>query len=176
MNFVDIKYLFNKDYKKHFVLGMIYTRIENEKIDERRAYTIDQLQSIASVVKEIDFFVQEKYKIAKDRPGSGNTKNIGSTTKINDLKNGTGAFSNLGLNIFDDYWMNYMTNDMARAVDLPKPPYKNLKEYFEQRKRYIQNGLLYASFAKKKMPYVKFLLLIQIFFEGGYYLITLEYF
>ena len=119
------------DYEKHFVLGIIYSRIEEDKIDEKKTYTIDQLQSISSVVKDFDFFIQEKYKIAIDRPGSGNTKNIGSATNIKKLKNGTGPFSKLGLKIFDDYWVNYMTKDMARGVDLPKPPYRNLEEYFK---------------------------------------------
>ena len=30
-----------------------------------------------SVIHDFQFFVQPKYKIAKDQPGSGNTKNIG---------------------------------------------------------------------------------------------------
>ncbi len=31
--------------------------------------------------------------------------------------------------------MNYLTNDMARAVDLEKPPYRNLKEYLAWKQR-----------------------------------------
>ena len=59
-------------------------------------------------MKDFDFIVQEKYKIAKDRPGSGNTKNIGSCVKIAQLKEGSGPFSKLGVKIFDDFWMNYI--------------------------------------------------------------------
>jgi hypothetical protein len=80
-------------------------------------------------VRDFTFFVQEKYKIAADRPGSGNTKNIGSVTKIEDLVNGKGPFSKLGEKVFDDYWMYYLAKDMAKAVDLDRSPYKNLKEY-----------------------------------------------
>lgn len=102
-------------------------------IDENRVYTIDDLEEILSVVKDFDFIVQEKYKIAKDRPGSGNTKNIGSCVKISELKEGTGPFAKLGIKIFDDFWMNYMTVEMSRSAKLRKPPYTNLKEYLKYR-------------------------------------------
>jgi hypothetical protein len=121
------------EYIGHFALGVIYSRIEID-IDERRVYNIDELQNITSVVKDFTFFVQEKYKIATDRPGSGNTKNIGSIIKISDLINGKGPFSNLGEKVFDDYWMFYLTRDMAKAVDLKLSPYKNLSEYFKYKK------------------------------------------
>jgi len=79
----NISFPYN-EYSNHYVLGIIYSRIEDKsKIDERKIYTLDQLQSISSVVKDFEFFVQEKYKIAVDRPGSGNTKNIGSTVNLN---------------------------------------------------------------------------------------------
>lgn len=75
--------------------------------------------------------MQEKYRIAVDRPGSGNTKNIGSVMKIDDLVKGKGPFAELGEEIFDDYWMYYLTKDMAQAIDLKNAPYRNLKEYKE---------------------------------------------
>lgn len=77
------------------------------------------------------FFLQEKYRIASDRPGSGNTKNIGSVIEIDKLINGTGTFATLGEQIFDDYWMYYLTEDMARAAELPKRPYTNLTSYLK---------------------------------------------
>ena len=63
---------------------------------------------------KILLFVQEKWRIAIDRPGSGNTKNIGSVSSIEDLINGNGTFAGLGENVFDDYWINYLTPDMAK--------------------------------------------------------------
>ncbi|MFZ2970927.1 MAG: type II restriction endonuclease [Minisyncoccia bacterium] len=121
-----------KSYSKHYILGVIYTQQE-DLIDENRVYTIEDLEKILSVVKDFDFIVQEKYKIAKDRPGSGNTKNIGSCVKISELKEGTGPFSKLGVKVFDDFWINYMTAEMARSAKLRKPPYRNLKEYLKYR-------------------------------------------
>lgn len=121
------------EYVGHFVLGIIYSRTD-EHLDERKVYCLDELQNITSVVKNFTFFVQEKYKIAIDRPGSGNTKNIGSVVRINELVTGDGPFTKLGEEVFDDYWMYYLTKDMARAVDLKGAPYKNIKEYLQYKK------------------------------------------
>lgn len=125
------------DYSKHYVLGIIYSR-QTEEMDERRIYSLDDLQKILSMIKDIEFVLQEKYRLATDRPGSGNTKNIGSVTRIQDLRDGAGLFAQHGFKVFDDYWMYYLTNDMARQAELARPPYRNLKEYFatrEKRKR-----------------------------------------
>lgn len=94
-------------YMGHFCLGIIYDRIDSSAIDETKSYTVDQLQSIASVVKNFQFFVAEKWKIASDKSGSGNTANIGSINNIADILIENGMFSRLGESWFDDYWMNY---------------------------------------------------------------------
>jgi len=105
-----------QEYVKHLVLGIIYSR-SDEAVDERRVYTLDDLQDIVSVVKDFRFLLQEKWRIAKDRPGSGNTKNIGSVKNIQALVEGNGPFAQYGQEVFDDYWMNYLTTDMAEAID-----------------------------------------------------------
>jgi len=122
------------EYDKHYVLGVIYTK-QDKAIDEYKLYSISDLEKILSVIKDIELILQEKYKLATDRPGSGNTKNIGSVIGIDELINGTGAFAKHGIKVFDDYWMYYMANDMARQHDLKKPPYRNLKEYFEYKEK-----------------------------------------
>jgi len=122
-----------QDYTGHFVLGVIYSRT-NDAGNERNIYQLNELKNITSVIRDFTFFVQEKYKIALDRPGSGNTKNIGSVRNIDTLVQGKGPFAVLGEDVFDDYWMYYLTKDMARAIDLKEAPYKNLKEYREYKK------------------------------------------
>ena len=92
-------------YLAHFCLGIIYER--NVILDKHRIYSIQSLNDIPSVAKNFIFFVTEKWKIASDRGGSGNTANIGSITNITDLINGRGMFSQLGEKWFDDYWINY---------------------------------------------------------------------
>jgi len=123
-----------KDYAKHYVLGVIYSQVKG--VDERKVYNIDGLLDIPSVAKDFDFFIQEKYKIAADRPGSGNTKNIGSTLFLERMVNGKGDFAELGIDVFDDYWMNYRTRAMANAENLKEQPYKNLVEY----RKHIEKG------------------------------------
>ncbi len=94
-------------YQGHFCLGIIYERTDGSTIDETKSYDIGELHSIVSVVKNFQFFVAEKWKIASDKGGSGNTANIGSINNISDILNQKGMFSKLGEQWFDDYWMNY---------------------------------------------------------------------
>lgn len=94
-------------YAGHFCLGIIYNRVDGTTIDETKSYAISELHSIASVVKGFEFFVAEKWRIASDKSGSGNTANIGSINNIVDITQGRGMFSKLGEQWFDDYWMNY---------------------------------------------------------------------
>ena len=91
----------------HFCLGVIYDRLEANRIDETRAWAIADLDSINSVISNLQFFVVEKWRIASDKRGSGNTANIGSIQRITDIVSGNGMFANLGEGWFDDYWMNY---------------------------------------------------------------------
>ncbi len=120
-------------YSGHFVLGVVYSKCD-DAIDERKIFTLEDLDKIPSVIKDFCFFVQPKFRLASSRPGSGNTKNIGSITKLNQLINGTGPFGKLGEEVYDDYWMFYLTRDMAKALEIERP-YTNLKGYLEYKKR-----------------------------------------
>jgi hypothetical protein len=107
------------EYIGHFCLGIIYTRGSAMSVDETKSYTLEQLDSIPSVITDFQFFVAEKWKIASDKSGSGNTANIGSINKIADILSGNGMFSLLGEKWFDDYWMNYgkitVTDDVGKT-------------------------------------------------------------
>lgn len=95
------------DYSGHFCLGIIYSRAELDKNEETRIYSLDELQSIPSVIKNFLFFAEEKWRIASDKGGSGNTANIGSIQKVDDILTGNGVFAKAGKEIFDDYWANF---------------------------------------------------------------------
>lgn len=97
------------DYLGHYCLGIIYDRNEKANIEETKIYKIQEvnLEEISSVISNLDFFVCEKWQIASDKAGSGNTANIGSIKNIYDLLNAKGIFKNLGEEWFDDYWKNY---------------------------------------------------------------------
>ncbi|MEO0075592.1 MAG: type II restriction endonuclease [candidate division WOR-3 bacterium] len=132
----NIQFPYNQ-YTGHYCLGIIYTRTDvsenlaeteifqvqelqeeyetpNKKVGERLVTTVKNLKSITSVIKDFDFFAAEKWKIASDKQGSGNTANIGSILDIEDLKNENGIFSKIGEEWFDEYWINYGTATMVK--------------------------------------------------------------
>ena len=126
----NIQFPYNQ-YKGHFCLGVIYSKSndgENESSDlneteiinvhdlgtssvqdgcERVVNSKDTLKSITSVIKDFEFFFSEKWKIASDSQGSGNTANIGSISNIEHIKEESGVFHKLGEDYFDLYWLNY---------------------------------------------------------------------
>ena len=121
------------DYLGHFCLGIIYDRNENATIDETKSYQLSQLDSIESVVNNFQFFAVEKWKIASDKGGSGNTANIGSINNIEDICNGHGMFSKLGEKWFDDYWMNFNKITMTTEDGTTKK-INTLKDFVEYRR------------------------------------------
>lgn len=125
----NMDYTYNS-YVSHTVLGMLY---EQRVVDdsEKKVYSVDELKAIHSVIEKFIFFVQPKWKIANDIPGSGNTRNIGGITNIQDLMNGKGPFSSLGEDVFNDYWMGYFNKADARTAGIGAPNYHNLKTYQE---------------------------------------------
>lgn len=116
------------DYKCHMVVGILYQQA-SELDGEKTVYSLDQLEAIKSVIENFIFFVQPKWKIALDRPGSGNTRNIGGTDDIAKLISGTGPFAELGEDVFDDYWMNYYNKADAKLSGPGTPNYHNLETY-----------------------------------------------
>jgi len=95
------------DYLGHFCLGVIYTRSDVATEAHPRLHKLEELKSIVSVVRDFQFFAAEKWEIASDSSGSGNTANIGSIVRISDILDGNGVFKKLGEEWFDEYWMNY---------------------------------------------------------------------
>lgn len=102
----NIQYPYN-EYLAHFCIGLIYSRNAPENIIETSTFSISQLKSISSVIKDFKFFSCEKWELASDKGGSGNTANIGSIKNIDDIIKGNGVFNEYGEKIFDDYWMNF---------------------------------------------------------------------
>lgn len=114
-------------YASHLVLGILYKK--SSTVNERSQYSIDELDVIHSVIEDFIFFVQPKWKIASDIPGSGNTRNIGAITNVDDLTEGKGVFAELGEEVFDDYWQNYFNKTDARTCGIGKSRYHNLETY-----------------------------------------------
>lgn len=126
-------------YSSHLVLGMLYKQSQLN-VDECAVYSVDNLDAIHSVIENFIFFVQPKWKIANDIPGSGNTRNIGGITNIQKLLEGKGPFADLGEEVFDDYWKGYFNKVDARTAGIGTPRYKNLttyKEYLRTQKQIL---------------------------------------
>lgn len=126
----NIQYPYD-DYSGHFCLGIIYSRTELDKNEETRTYSIDEVERIPSVIKHFLFFAEEKWKIASDKGGSGNTANIGSVQKIDDILNGNGVFAKAGEELFDDYWANF--GKIEILVDGKRKKLSSFDEYLRYR-------------------------------------------
>lgn len=166
----NIQFPYNQ-YTGHYCLGVIYTRTDvsddlseteiyqvqelqekhetpNKKIGEREVTTVKNLKSITSVIKDFDFFAAEKWKIASDKQGSGNTANIGSIFDIPDLKNENGIFSQLGEEWFDEYWINHGSATMVKEGKPVK--ITTLKDFLEFKGRTDLWKKIVAKSSKKK--------------------------
>ena len=117
------------DYSGHFCLGALYSRTDSGNIDETKVFKINELTSIVSVIKEIQFFACEKWEIASDSQGSGNTANIGSIVSIQDILEGNGVFKKLGEQWFDDYWINY--GEITATREGKQKKITKLRDYLE---------------------------------------------
>ena len=95
------------EYSGHFCLGIIYSRSEIDKNEECKTYSVEDVSKIPAVIRNFLFFAEEKWKIASDKGGSGNTANIGSIQKISDILAGNGVFAKAGEELFDSYWANF---------------------------------------------------------------------
>jgi len=62
--------------------------------------------------------------------------------------NGTGPFSILGEAVYDDYWMYYLTKDMAKALEIERP-YTSIKSYLEYKKKGITQLTEHADEIKR---------------------------
>lgn len=166
----NIQFPYNQ-YTGHYCLGVIYTRTDvsedlseteiyqvqdlqdeheapNKKVGQRKVTTVKHLKSITSVIKDFDFFAAEKWKIASDKQGSGNTANIGSIVDIADLKNGNGIFSKLGEEWFDEYWINHGSATMVKDGKAVK--ITNLKDFLEFKGKTNLWKKIVARTSKKK--------------------------
>ena len=98
----NIQYPYD-EYSGHFCLGIIYTRSIIDKLTETKTYSVNEVMDIPAVIRDFTFFAEEKWRIASDKSGSGNTANIGSIQKIDDIVLGNGVFAKAGEELFDDY-------------------------------------------------------------------------
>lgn len=140
-NSKNIEYKYT-DYSKHYVVGFVYKR--NDSAQESRVYDYTDRSLIEFPYKDVKYFIQEKHKIAGDKPGSGNTENIGSivSRKFSDYESGNGPFAKLGKEIFDIYWKYYPE---YRASE---KPYTSLGEFCDWLPEHIDSVELLHAFER----------------------------
>lgn len=142
----NIQYPYN-EYSGHFCLGIIYSRKSSNKLNETKTYSIDDIAEIPAVINNFIFFAEEKWKIASDKGGSGNTANIGSIQNISDILSGNGVFSKASEELFNDYWANFGKMEIQ---DL-NGKYKKLTSFYDYLKyRGLSENLYNPKASKKK--------------------------
>lgn len=78
------------DFTEHFIVGFIYDW--------------DEDADTLNMVSNIEYIVQEKWKIASKTTGTGTTTAMGSIKNIEDIRNGKGEFNSK--DDFLSYWRN----------------------------------------------------------------------
>jgi len=114
-------------YREHWIVGFIYSRVAGV---EPQVVKITELGKVVAPITDVELIIREKWQVASDRPGSGNTTNIGSITDIQGLRKGKGVFTRFGRKgkeVFEDYWRNFDRNTPRK--------YNNLSKYLAWRKK-----------------------------------------
>ncbi len=111
------------DYAEHWIIGFVYRRTVGKQIVNPTIYSFDDLTDIQVPFNDVRVFVQEKWKIASDKAGSGNTASIGSIKGyLSDFIDGNGIFSSE--QEFLRYWQGYRRTKKERDQS-----YSNIEEF-----------------------------------------------
>lgn len=109
-------------YEAHWIVGYIYTRRPRDETPSH-VYPLKEVANVPPPYDDVQVFVQEKWRIAGDIAGSGNTTNIGSIRgTLADFVEGRGVFTSEAE--FLDYWRNY-----GRTAEDRRELFSNVKEY-----------------------------------------------
>lgn len=115
-------------YAEDWIVGFIYKRKAPEEIPSH-IYDLKDLSKIPIPFEDVQVFVQEKWRIAGQSAGSGNTTNIGSISgTVEDFRAGRGSFSSE--EEFLDYWRNY-----ERTAAQRRQSYSTLEGYRAWKKK-----------------------------------------
>jgi len=121
----NIRYPYT-DYREHWIVGFIYDRVPGIEPD---IVNISEIDRIKAPIENVEVVIWQKWQLASDTPGSGNTANIGSVRTVEALRNGHGSFvifGKKGEEIFEDYWRNFDWRTPRK--------YNNLKGYLSWKK------------------------------------------
>ncbi len=111
------------EYAEHWIIGFAYRRVEVDPAAANRVYTPAIRDAIPVPFTDVEVFMQENWRIAGDKAGSGNTTNIGSISgMLADFQQGDGVSQSESE--FLAYWRGYgrTANERARL-------YRNAVEF-----------------------------------------------
>ncbi|MCY4324828.1 MAG: restriction endonuclease [Betaproteobacteria bacterium] len=112
-----------RDYREHWVIGFVYQRGEGQRSSAAAIYSTATLATVPIPFDGVEVFMQEKWRIAGDRSGSGNTANIGSIKgTLQDFVAGRGIFASE--DEFLAYWRGYKRTAGQRAK-----AYSNINQF-----------------------------------------------
>jgi Restriction endonuclease EcoRV len=146
----NIQFPYNQ-YLGHYCLGLLYSRKALSYLEESKVSTLSQLKDIPLVISDFEFFAQEKWKIASDKSGSGNTANVGSINFIEDIVNGNGVFAKLGEKWFDEYWKNYGKITIQKQKEIKNADNQIDTKIFDSK---ITDIKTYLQFKGKEEPWI----------------------
>lgn len=116
-------------YGQHWIIGFVYKRSESKRDTGGRIYSFDTLREIPIPFDDVEVFMQEKWRIAGDRAGSGNTANIGSINgTIEEFVDGKGIFASESE--FLEYWRGYKRTNRERQTT-----YSNIQQFRARRRK-----------------------------------------
>jgi hypothetical protein len=107
-----------REYFEHWVVGFVYDRHLASTIG---IVPLSGRDSIVPPVENVEIVIARKEWIASDRPGSGNTANIGSVVaSVDDLNAERGTFSTFDdpREMFHSYWREFGNGE-----------YSNIREF-----------------------------------------------
>ena len=73
-------------YGRHWIIGFVYKRSEGKWDTSGRIYSFDTLKDVPIPFDEIEVFMQENWRIAGNKAGSGNAANVGSIEEFSAAK------------------------------------------------------------------------------------------
>lgn len=111
------------EYREHWIIGFVYNRVGGKRSSGGHIYSFDTLDQIPTPFDDVEVFVQEKWRIAGARAGSGNTANIGSIKgTVADFIAGNGIFDSESE--FLEYWRGY-----KRTAKEREDAYSSIQEF-----------------------------------------------
>lgn len=113
----NISYSYN-DYQEHWIVGFIYDRVPGVKPN---IVDISALDKVVAPIKNVEVINWQKWQLASDKPGSGNTANIGSVRSLEALQEGRGTFTQFGergKEVFENYWRRFDWKQPRKYTDL----------------------------------------------------------